>query len=481
MKALARFALDEIEVGGASYGDIRIVQRTDQNMSAKNGILESNSYSESLGFGVRVIVDGAWGFASSGELNKEKISQLVKKAVGIAGDSARYNSEKIKLSAVEKVESEYISPYLIDPFEISEEEKIEKLLSYSKLQMTDKRIIIANSSFSFRREVKTFASTEGSMIKQTFIQTGGAIGCFAFENGELAARSYPASFGGDFRNAGWEFIQEMDFEKHAPRISEEAVLLLSAPQLPHGRKTLIIGESQLALQIHESVGHPTELDRVLGYERSLAGASFVTLDKLYHLKYGSPIVNLTADATVHSALGGFQYDDEGVPAQSSYLVKDGLFVGYQTSRETAPVIGQVSNGCMRADGFSNIPLVRMTSINLLPGTHSLDQMISEVDDGYLFDVNRSWSIDDKRLNFQFGCELAREIKNGKLGKIFRNPTYTGISPEFWGSCDAIASKEHYRFWGIPNCGKGEPVQTARVSHGASFARFRDVEVGVGKW
>jgi TldD protein len=481
MKKWTDFALDLIKRQGAIYGDVRIVERKDQDILIKNGIVESNAYSESLGIGVRVIVDGAWGFASTYNLTKNNIKKIVKNAIDIAKSSAKYIEKPIKLAPSEGIEDEYISPYKMDPFSLPDEEKIGHLLDANKSIRIDPKIIMAFSSANFRREVKIFTNTEGSFIKQTFIQSGGGISCVAFKDGEIARRSYPASFGGDFRNSGWEFILEMNFKENGPKIAGEAIELLTAPQLPHKKTTLVIGDSQLALQIHESVGHPTELDRVLGFERSYAGTSFVTLDKLYELQYGSNMVNIVADATDQRALGGFAYDDEGIPAQSTYLIKDGLFVGYQTSRETAPIIGQVSNGCMRADGFRNIPLIRMTSINLLPGDHSWKKIISEIDNGFYFDINKSWSIDDKRLNFQFGCEIAYEIKNGKLGKIYKNPTYTGITPEFWNSCDAIGSKEYYRIWGIPNCGKGEPPQTARVSHGASFARFKNVEIGVGEW
>jgi TldD protein len=236
----------------------------------------------------------------------------------------------------------------------------------------------------------------------------------------------------------------------------------------------------MALQVHESCGHPTELDRALGTEISLAGGSFMTVDKLNKLKYGSDIVNINADATTKGGLGTFGYDDEGVKAQRAPIIKKGKFVGYLTSRETAPVIKQRSNGTMRADGWNRIPIIRMTNHNLEPGTWELDDLIKDTKNGIFFDINKSWSIDDKRLNFQFGVEAAWEIKNGKLAGMLKNATYTGITPEFWNSCDAICNKNHWHIWGIPNCGKGEPMQTAHVAHGTSPARFRKVKVGVSK-
>jgi TldD protein len=236
----------------------------------------------------------------------------------------------------------------------------------------------------------------------------------------------------------------------------------------------------MALQVHESCGHPTELDRVLGTEISLAGGSFMQINGLNELKYGSEIVNIYADATVPGALGSFGYDDEGVRAQRSPIVKSGVHVGYLTSRETAPVIGQQSNGTMRADGWNRIPLIRMTNINLEPGDWELEDLIADTEEGIYFGMNKVWSIDDQRLNFQFGVECAWEVKNGKLGRMFKNPLYTGMTPQFWNSCDAICNRNHWRVWGVPNCGKGEPMQTAHVAHGASPTRFRKVKVGVSK-
>ena len=479
MKEFTDFALDCIKGNGATYGDIRIVSRKDKQILIKNKNVEQNRFSDTLGYGIRVIYNGSWGFASGYKFTKEDIETTCKKAVSIAKNNSIVGNKRVKLAPNPVFNDKFYSTYKINPFKISETEILDHLLAANNAMFIDKKIVVALTNANFRNEEKYFANTEGSFIYQNFIQSGGGITCFAFDGNEMTKRSYPASFGGDYRNSGWEFILSMDLIENGKRIAEEALTLLNAPKVPHEKADIVLGGSQLALQIHESVGHPTELDRVLGYERSFAGTSFVTLDKLYDLQYGSQKVNIVADATNVTALGGFAYDDEGVEAQSTYLIKNGLFVGYQTSRETAPIIGQVSNGTMRADGFQNIPLVRMTSINLLPGEYSFENIIGEIEHGFYFLTNKSWSIDDKRLNFQFGCELAYEIKNGKLGKIYKDPTYTGITPEFWNSCDAIGSKEYYRIWGIPNCGKGEPSQTARVSHGASFARFRNIEIGVG--
>jgi TldD protein len=246
--------------------------------------------------------------------------------------------------------------------------------------------------------------------------------------------------------------------------------------------TLVIDSSQMALQVHESCGHPIELDRVLGMEASFAGTSFLTVDKLDRLQYGSEQVNIDADATAPGGLGTFGYDDEGVPAQNVPIVEAGRFVGYLTSRETAPIIGRRSTGASRAAGWNVIPLIRMTNINLRPGAAgTLDDLIADTSDGLFVSTNRSWSIDDRRLNFQFGTQVGWRIRKGRLAEMVKNPTYTGITPQFWGSCDAICDAGEWRLWGVPNCGKGEPMQTHRVGHGSAPARFRKVRVGVGRW
>jgi TldD protein len=246
---------------------------------------------------------------------------------------------------------------------------------------------------------------------------------------------------------------------------------------------VILDPNQLYLQVHESCGHPTELDRVFGTEASYAGTSFLTTDKLDSgFRYGSDLIDIVADATAPGGMGTFGWDDEGVEAQAVPLVKEGIFVGYLSSRETAPRIGRRSGGTMRADGWNRIPLIRMTNVNLLPKPGmSLAEIVQDTDDGLLLSSNRSWSIDDRRLNFQFATEVAREIKGGKLGRLFKNPTYTGITYEFWRSCDAVGDERSYRMLGTPNCGKGEPAQGGHVGHAVSGARFRDVQIGVGKW
>jgi len=295
-------------------------------------------------------------------------------------------------------------------------------------------------------------------------------------------RSYPNSFGGQWQNKGYELIHELKLLENARRVGEEAVALHKAEQCPEGRFDIILDSSQLGLQIHESVGHPIELDRVLGMEANFAGTSFLTLDKLRTLRYGSDLVNVVADARQEHGpgLGTFGFDDEGVPAQCTPIIANGLFTGYLSSRETAHTIGlDRSGGTLRAEGWNRLPMIRMTNISILPGEKplTLEQLISDTEHGIYFETNKSWSIDDKRYNFQFGCEIGWEIKNGKRTRMLKNPSYSGITTEFWNSMDAICSRDQWTLWGTPNCGKGQPQQVMGTGHGAAPARFRGIQVG----
>ncbi|MFQ5885916.1 MAG: TldD/PmbA family protein [Anaerolineae bacterium] len=478
MKELAHRALNLAQLKGAAYGDIRIIHLVTERIDVKNGVVEGLSLNRDQGFGIRVLVDGAWGFASSSRLTLEEIERVTTQAVEIAKASALVKRDDGELGPPEVHKDAYRTPVKIDPFSIPLEEKIALLLAADGEMRRVKGIAVAESGMIFVRENQIFASTEGSYIEQEIIESGAGLEAMATSQDEVQTRSYPNSFGRHQGTAGYEFIESMGLVENAQRTAEEAVALLTAKQCPSGITTLILGGTQLALQVHESCGHPIELDRVMGTEASYAGTSFLTLEKLGHFRYGSEIVNITADATLPGGLGTFGYDDEGVPAQRTPIVKEGLFLGYLTSRETAAKIGQRSNGAMRADGWNRIPLIRMTNINLGPGEWTLEDLIADTPEGIFMDTNKSWSIDDKRLNFQFGTEIAYEIKKGKLGALLKNATYTGITPEFWGSCDAICNRDQWQIWGTPNCGKGQPSQSAHVGHGAAPARFRNVRVGV---
>jgi len=448
-----------------------------ERLKVKNGSVDSISDSTSKGFGIRVIVDGCWGFSSSSALSEDEAARVAEEAIEIARATRLLKKWDVELAEEEPKVDTYRTKIVKDPFEVSLDEKIKVLLEADKIMRRNPAIKVAEGSLGFNRFDKVFLSTEGADIEQTIFEAGGGIAATALSNGDIQKRSYPNSWG-DYMCRGFEFIEEMRLPDFAEKTAEEAAALLEAPDCPSGEMDIIIGGSQLALQIHESCGHPTELDRVFGTEASFAGTSFLTVEKMGNFTYGSPQVSIYQDATAEGGLGTFGYDDEGVPAQRTPVVKDGLFVGYLTSRETASKLKQRSNACMRADSWSRIPLIRMTNINLEPGEWEYEDLIKDTKDGLLIDSNKSWSIDDKRLNFQFGTELAWRIKDGKLAGMVKNAVYTGITPEFWASCDAVCSRKHWHIWGIPNCGKGEPMQVAHVAHGAAPSRFRKVRVGV---
>jgi len=470
--------IDFLRKQGVDYADARFVHTLYEEISVKNGKVIALNRGNSRGVGIRVLWHGAWGFAATCKISEEELNRTAKQALLIAKASAKTIREPIKLTQEVPYIDNYVTKIKKDPFEIPLDDKLNLLFKADEIMRKFDKVKVAQSNMGFWKTEKIFVNTEGAQITQTIYESGGGISVTAVDAGELQKRSYPNSFGGDFATRGYEFIEEIDLPSHAEWIAQEACELLKAKDCPSGQKTIIIGGAQLALQVHESCGHPAELDRVLGYEASYAGTSFMTLDKLGKLRYGSKIVNIVQDATIEGALGSFGYDDEGVKASRTYIIKDGILVGYLMSRETAHKLGLKSNGTMRADGWWSIPLIRMTSINLEPGEPTLDELISDTKNGLFIDINKSWSIDDKRLNFQFGCEYAREIKNGKLGQLYKNPVYTGITPEFWNSCDAICNKKEWHVWGLPNCGKGEPPQMMHVSHGTAPARFRNVEVGV---
>lgn len=478
MRNLINRALNLAQIKGVEYVDIRIVQNKNEIISVKNNIVEGIKMTEKQGFGIRVLYNGAWGFAASPFLTAKDLKKTAKKAIEIAKASSLAKKTKDKLAPAKKIIAQYKTEIKKDPFKISLDEKLNLLFSCSKEMQKIKKIRSARSFFEAQKEDKIFANTEGSFIEQEIIRTGAGIEALAIDKNEIQMRSYPNSFRGQFGTSGYELVESLNLIENSQKTAEEAKALLTAKQCPKKTTDLILDTTQLYLQIHESCGHPVELDRVLGMEVGFAGDSFLTLEKLGKFKYGSDIVNITADATIPGALGSFGYDDEGIPAQRFPIIKDGRFVNYLTSRETASILGQKSNGAMRADSWSNIPLIRMTNINLEPGKWDLQDLIADTKDGIFMSTNKAWSIDDKRLNFQFGCEIAWEIKNGRIKRMFKNPTYTGITPAFWQSCDAICNKKYWKIWGTPNCGKGEPIQLATVAHGCSPARFKRVKIGI---
>jgi TldD protein len=477
VRDLAERALDTATAGGATYADCRVIARSTQMIIVKNGAVARIALSEDEGIGVRVVAQGAWGFAGIDRLDGRSIDATVEKALRIARASARVSNGPVVLAPVEPVVAEYRTPVQQDPFAVPLDRKVDVLLRADQGMARIPQVTVREASLEFIRERRFFASSEGARIDQTIIESGGGLDATATSADEVQTRSHPNSFGRHQLCAGWEAIEAMDLDGSAERIAAEAAALLTADPCPAGIMTVILDGTQAALQVHESCGHPTELDRALGAEAAYAGTSFLTPDLLGDFRYGSEHVTMTADATRPQGLGTFGWDDEGVPAQRTVLVDHGIFTDYMSSRETAADLGRPSsNGTMRADGWSRIPLIRMTNVNLEPGDSSLEEMIAGTEHGVYLETNRSWSIDDRRLNFQFGTQNGWVIENGRRTRLVRNALYSGITPEFWRSCDAVAGPSEWRMWGVVNCGKGEPGQAMHVGHGAAPCRFRNVRV-----
>lgn len=478
MKDKMKAALSCLEEMGAAYADARHVRRRYQAIDVKNGKVENLTETSSKGVGIRVLFNGSWGFAGTNRTDEEALLETAKRAFRLARAASRVKVLDVILSEAPTVRDSYRTKYKIDPFSVPMNEKIDLLLACDEIMSRESSIRVRKANTTCFREEKDFISTEGSEIFQEIVWCGACISAIASNGTENQVRSYPSAHRGDTACRGWEFVEEMKLKENAEKTAKQAVELLSAPQCPKEKLDLILAGGQLALQIHESCGHPIELDRVLGMEASFAGTSFLTPDKRNNFKYGSEEVNINGDATIPGGLGSFGYDDEGVPAQKFDIVREGKFVGYLTSRETATLFEEKSNGTVRADGWERLPMIRMTNINLEPGDWKMDEIIKETEKGILCRTNRSWSIDQQRLNFQFGCEIAWNIEKGEVVGIYKNPTYTGITHEFWGACDAVGEESIWRVRGVPNCGKGEPIQGMYVGHGCSAARFKNTQVGI---
>lgn len=477
MKALLEELIDSAS-GRADYADARHVRSRAESLATRNGAVNEVESSESEGIGVRVRVGGAWGFAATRELDRDGAERALEQALAIA--AAQPSAPPTPLAPEPPALGRWESPREIDPFEVSLDDKLAALTAADEAMRGDSRIALTSAYFMAFSDDETFASTDGALCEQSKVDCGGGISATAVGDDETQVRSYPASFRGDVMRKGYEHFAGLGLVEAAPRVAEEAVALLSAPACPSGTATIVLSGQQLALQVHESVGHAVELDRVLGTEASYAGTSFVTLGDVGSLRYGSELMNVSADATNPGGLGTFGWDDEGVAGRSEPIVRHGVLYGFLSSRESAAAVGmERSGGCMRAEGFDRQPIVRMTNVNLQPGeAGSLDDLIASTDRGLYLETNRSWSIDNRRLHFQFATEAGWEIRDGERRRLVKNPSYAGVTPEFWGKLDAICSRPEWRLWGLLNCGKGEPGQTMRVSHGTAPARFRDVQVGV---
>ena len=468
---LSRIALETASKENATYTDFRLVNSRNEATQVVNDNPSSEELT-SLGVGVRVLYGGlGWGFADTDEMNRDGIREATLKALALAKGAAKVGI-KIQFAKEPSYVDTWMSPVVKDPFNVPMEKKYE-LLNDCCERMKAEGVVLRRGGFVFTSIEKYFASSEGSKIFQRMIYSGGGLVVAAKGPTGMQRRSDQ-----QWMLKGYELIDELEFPEKAEELKKDVIALNGAVKCPEGKKDIILSADQVGLQVHESCGHPIELDRALGYEANFAGRSFLTPDKLGKLQYGSEHVNMVMDATINHGpgLGTFAYDDEGVKAQRKYAVKNGKFVGFLMSRQTAAMVGEArSNGCMRAEGY-RLPIIRMTNVSLEAGDWDYDEMIEDTKDGILMVTNYGWSIDQKRYNFQFNTEKGYIIRNGSVEEMVRSPAYSGITPEFWGSCDAVGNKKSWVLWGTPNCGKGQPQQVMITGHGAAPTRFRNVTV-----
>lgn len=474
---LATVALETARAAKASYADIRIARYRTESVATRERRVLNVSSNESYGFGVRVLINGTWGFAGSRNVTKEEIRAVTSSAVKIARANSKLQREPVNLAPVKSVTAFWRTPIKKDPFSVPLSDKIAFLLRINGEAMKVKGVTFCSSSAAFVNENKFFASTDGSFIEQDLYRLNPSFTVTSVdrERGSFESRnSYSEPQG-----MGYEYMEEYPWIEDARQAGEDVMQKHSAKSVEAGPRDLILHPSNLWLTIHESVGHPTELDRALGMEANYAGTSFLTLDKLGTFKFGSDIVNFVADKTQPNGLATCAYDDDGAPTTKWYLVKDGVFVDYQTTREQARLIGRKeSHGCSYAQSWADVPFQRMPNVSLEPGKKplTLNQLIADTEDAIMVKGRGSYSIDHQRYNFQFGGQTYYEIKNGKIVGMLKDVAYQARTPDFWNSCDAICSEEEYYLGGSFNDGKGEPGQSNAVSHGCCPARFRKINI-----
>jgi TldD protein len=480
MRGLCWIAVDAARNLGATYADARIVEVRDQRIYTEDERVSSIYDGESCGIGVRVIAHGGWGFAATSRLEKTDVERVTRSAVEIARASALAQApEGIRWAEEDTHHEVYRTPVDKDPFQVSLEDKIGLLLAINKEVRSVKRVTKCHSDMDFRFQHRLFANTEGSFMESEVITSTAAYMATAVDETTAKTRYFEATP----MNVGYEHIERTPLLEEATRVGEEAAAQLSAKPCPVGKKDLILDPSNLALTMHESIGHATELDRVLGMEESLAGSSFVTTDLVGELRYGSPLMNIICDNRLPGGLATMGFDDDGVPGQRWDLVRDGILVDLQTNRETCHAIGAGrSRGGCRADSWASIPILRQSNFGLSPGSEplTLEDLIADTKDGIYIEGMGSFSIDQKRHNFQFGGDCFWEINNGKKGAVLKDVTYQAITTEFWNSLDAICDQRFWRPIGILSCGKGDPCQSAQMSHASAPARFRRIDVGGSK-
>ncbi|HBR58635.1 MAG TPA: TldD protein [Blastocatellia bacterium] len=462
---------------GAEYADFRINRYRQESVSTRERQVQNVSSNQNFGFGIRVLVNGTWGFAASPMVTMDEVRRVTNDAVLIAKANAVFQKTKIRLAPVEKAVASWKSAFEKDPFEVPVDEKIQFLLKLNEAALAVKGISFVNSSMTWVNEQKFLATSDGSRIEQYLIRGNPTFTVTAIDrsSGDFQTRNSVR----EGQAIGFEYLEKVDWLADAKQAAEEAVMKLKAKTVDPGKYDLILHPSHLFLTIHESVGHSTELDRALLWEANYAGTSFLTPDKTGKLQFGSKIVNFVADRRQKHGLATVGFDDEGVPAQSWHLVKNGLFVDWQTTRDLAPLIGRKSSyGCLHADSWGSVPFPRMPNVSLEAAKENVtaEDLISDVKNGIMIFGRGSYSIDQQRYNFQFGGQTFWEIKNGKITGMLRDVAYQSRTTDFWGACDGLGGESTYLIPGTFNDGKGQPGQSNAVSHGCPVARFRNINV-----
>jgi TldD protein len=470
---MAELALKRVAASGAEYGDIRIQQSTSQAISGEDRRIASIRDVEDSGFGIRVLFHGGWGFAATSIRSLEEVPRVADLAIDIAKGSASLASEKSRLVEEPVHRDRVVTAPQIDPFAVPLEQKTMLLQDVMEYVQRQSEVVRSSASLWARRDRKVFVSTEGTRLEFDLLAVQGEFTATARHDGRFASRTFATPH----LRTGYELIETANFMAHAPRIASQAVEKVKAAAVRPGIYDLVLDPEHLSLTMHESCGHPSELDRALGYEANYAGTSFLTPEKRGTFRYGSSYVNLVADNTEPETLAATGYDDDGVACQKWDIVREGLFVGYCTNREVASKIGENrSRGSNRADSWGSVPIVRIANIGLEPGTAALEDLLADVKRGIYIEGHGSYSIDQRRYNFQFGGDAFWMIENGKRTHMLRDVIYHGITPEFWNSCDGVADRRYRRRYGFITCGKGQPSQSGWMTHAASHARFRRVAV-----
>ncbi len=477
MKSLIADIIDKLSINQVEFADVRYTSTDSESIYFQNKIFKHiGSTKDYKALGIRVLVNGCWGFAGTTNFSDYEIEKAIKTAIDNAKTASLFKKDKVKITPSKKIVASYIFKPKINPFTLDREYKIDFLKKIAEKIHSNEKIVNSSVFNSFYRQYKIYANTEGTFVDSLVYNTNGFFMIFSSDGKQLMRRTYPGMH--YTKRAGFEAVLDYKMEENADKVIKEAIDLLKAPRIQEDKADLIIDRSHLALTLHESVGHATEADRIFGKEISYAGKTFIKPKMIGSFQYGSPVVNIYSDSTDERGLGFHIVDDEGYPAQKVDIIKNGILVNQQTSREIAPLLGLTPSSNMKASHGDDIPLVRMTNFCLAPGKGSLQDLIKDTEKGYLINFTKTWSIDDNRNNFQFTCEIGWKIKDGEIVGIVKEPTYNAITPEFWNSCDRVCGKEEWEMQGVSNCGKGEPGQSMYLSHGVAPARFRQVNVNI---